>query len=112
MKMAGLNGPAGISGIDYSRESAKGVHLSFDEVLHMIQLDQERIGKLKKERSELRKSKKRIEKIYQSLTGAEAQVYYWRVIRKLTQEAAADEIGFSVRHFQRIEAGMRDQGLI
>ena len=112
MKMAGLNGPAGISGIDYSRESTKGVHLSFDEVLHMIQLDQERIGKLKKERSELRKSKKRIEKIYQSLTGAEAQVYYWRVIRKLTQEAAADEIGFYVRHFQRIEAGMRDQGLI
>ena len=41
MKMAGLNGPAGISGIDYSRESTKGVHLSFDEVLHMIQLDQE-----------------------------------------------------------------------
>jgi len=113
MKMAGLNGPAGISGIDYSREqTTSNVHLSFDEVLHMIQLDQERIEKLKTERKELRRSKKRIEKIYKSLAGAESQVYYLRIICKMTQEAAADEMGFSVRHFQRIEAGMRDQGLI
>lgn len=111
-KMAGLNGPAGISGIDYSRETAKGVHLSFDEALHMIQLDQERIEKLKKERTELRRSKKRTEKIYKSLAGADSEVYYLRIICKMTQEAAADEIGFSVRHIQRIEAGMRDQGLI
>lgn len=113
MKMAGLQGPAGLSGIDYSREpTTSSVHLSFDEVLHMIQLDQERIEKLKAERTELRRSKKRIEKIYKSLAGAESQAYYLRVICKMTQEAAADEMGFSVRHFQRIEAGMRDQGLI
>lgn len=112
MKMAGLNGPSGVSSIDYAREPAKSVHLSFDEVLHMIRLDQERIEKLKKERTELRRSKKRIEKIYKSLAGAESEVYYLRIICKMTQEAAADEIGFSVRHLQRIEAGMREQGLI
>ena len=44
--------------------------------------------------------------------GNEERVFYLRVIRKLTQEEAADEMGFSKRHFQRIEAGMRDQGLI
>ncbi|MCI8993154.1 MAG: hypothetical protein HFG80_10630 [Eubacterium sp.] len=112
MKMGGLNGPSGISGIDYSREPTKSVHLSFDEVLPMIQLDYERIKKLKKERTELKKSKKRIEKIYKSLDGVESKVYYLRIICKMTQEAAADEMGFSCRHFQRIEYGMRERGLL
>ncbi len=112
MRMAGLNGPAGVSGIDYSRERMSSVHISFAEVLNMIQLDRERIESLKRERAELHKSKKRIKKIYSSLGGAESQVYYLRIIRKKTQEDAAEEMGFSVRHFQRIEAGMRDQGLM
>lgn len=111
-KMSGWNGPAGVSGIDYSREPVNSVHISFAEGLRMIQLDEERIVQLKKERAELRRSKKRIEKIYKSLAGQEAQIYYLRVIRKMTQEAAAEEIGFSRRHFQRVEADMRERGLI
>ena len=102
-KMCGWSGPAGVSGIDYSREPAAGVHISFAET---------RIRELKAERADLRRQKKRIEKIYESLDGAEAQVYYLRVIRKMTQEAAADEAGFSRRHLQRIESAMRDEGLI
>lgn len=111
-KMSGWNGPAGVSGIDYSREPVNSVHISFAEGLRMIQLDEERIVQLKKERAELRRSKKRIEKIYESLAGQEAQIYYLRVIRKMTQEAAAEESGFSRRHFQRMEADMRERGLI
>jgi DNA-binding XRE family transcriptional regulator len=78
----------------------------------MIELDETRIRELKAERADLRRQKKRIEKIYKSLYGAEAQVYYLRIIRKMTQEAAADEAGFSRRHLQRIESAMRDEGLI
>ena len=111
-KMSGWQGPAGVSGIDYSREPGNSVHISFAEGLRMIEQDTERIRKLKEERADLKKSMKRIKKIYESLDGNEEQVYYLRVIRKMTQEEAADEMGFSKRHFQRIEAGMRDQGLI
>ena len=111
-KMSGWNGPAGVSGIDYSREPVNSVHISFAEGLRMIQLDEERIVQLKKERAELRRSKKRIEKIYKSLADQEAQIYYLRVIRKMTQEAAAEESGFSRRHFQRMEADMRERGLM
>ena len=111
-KMSGWQGPAGVSGIDYSREPGNSVHISFAEGLRMIEQDTERIRKLKEERADLKKSMKRIKKIYESLDGNEERVYYLRVIRKMTQEEAADEMGFSKRHFQRIEAGMRDQGLI
>ena len=114
-KMSGWQGPAGVSGIDYSREPVASVHISFAEGLRMIELDETRIRELKAERADLRRQKKRIEKIYESLDGLdglEAQVYYLRIICKMTQEAAADEAGVSRRHFQRIESAMRDEGLI
>lgn len=110
-KMSGWNGPAAVSGIDYSREPAAGVHISFAEGLRMIELDERRIRELEEERGELRKSKKRIEKIYQSLTGYESEAYYYRIIRKMTQAGAAEEMSVSVRQLQRIESGMRDRGL-
>lgn len=62
--------------------------------------------------AELRRSKKRIEKIYESLSGLDSQIYYSRIIRKMTQAAAAAEIGISERQLQRVEAEMRDLGLI
>ena len=51
------------------------VHFSFAEGLRMIELDETRIRELKAERADLRRQKKRIEKIYESLDGAEAKVY-------------------------------------
>ena len=101
-KMSGWQGPAGVSGIDYSREPGNSVHISFAEGLRMIEQDTERIQRLKEERADLKKSMKRIKKIYESLDGDEERVYYLRVIRKMTQEEAADEMGFSRRHFQRL----------
>lgn len=111
-KMSGWQEPSGVSGIDYSRESGNSIRISFAEGLRMIEQDRERIRRLQEERSELQKSKQRIKKIYEGLTGKEEKVYYLRVIRKMTQEEAADEMGFSRRHFQRIEYGMRERGLI
>ena len=84
-KMSGWQGPAGVSGIDYSREPGNSVHISFAEGLRMIEQDTERIRKLKEERADLKKSMKRIKKIYESLDGDEERVYYLRVIRKMTQ---------------------------
>ncbi len=111
-KMSGWQGPAGVSGIDYSKEQSKGVHIAFIDGLRMIELDERRIRELEEERKDLRKSKKRIKRIYESLAGYESQVYYYRIIRKMTQAAAADEMSISVRQFQRIESDMKEKGLI
>ncbi len=111
-KMSGWQGPPSVGGIDCSREPSGGAHISFAEGLRIIQARQEQIEELKKERKELRRRKRQIEKIYKNLTGAEAQVYYYRVIQNLTQQDAAEKIGFSTRHIQRIEAGMRGRGII
>lgn len=110
-KMSGWNGPAGVNGIDYSREPGNSTNISFSEGFRMIQMDKERISELVEERKELRKSKNRIKKIYESLMGYESQVYYCRIIRKMTQEAAAEEMSVSCRQLQRIERNMRDKGL-
>ena len=75
-KMSGWQGPAGVSGIDYSREPGNSVHISFAEGLRMIEQDTERIQRLKEERADLKKSMKRIKKIYESLDGDEERVYY------------------------------------
>lgn len=111
-RMSGWQGPAGVSGVDYSAEPGNSVHISFAEGLCIIQRDRERIERLKAERAELRRNIKRIKRIYESLGGKEGQVYYLRVIRKMTQEEAAAEMGFSKRHLQRMEAGMRGRGLM
>ncbi|WP_024346572.1 hypothetical protein [Lacrimispora indolis] len=111
-KMCGWYGPNEVGGLDYSRDSAPGVHISFLEGLEMIKLDEERIKTLTEERKELHRSKKRIEKIYSSLTGYENQVFYYRVISKLTQAKTADEMSLSVRQVQRIEGDMKEKGLM
>lgn len=111
-KMSGWQGPAGAGGVDYSRDPVHNTHISFAEGLRMIDIDNQRIEELTQERTELRRQRKRIERIYERLDGAEAQVFRLRVIHKMTQEAAAQEAGFSRRHFQRIEASMRERGLI
>lgn len=111
-KMCGWNGPSGVGGIDYSKESSPSTHISFLEGLELIQRDKENIRNLEAERKDLRRSKKRVEKIYSSLTGYEAEIYYHRVILRETQQDTAEKIGLSVRQEQRIEGDMKDKGLI
>lgn len=111
-KDCGWYGPSGVGGVDYSKEPTKSVHISFIDGLRMIELDESRIRDLEEERKELRRSKRRIKRIYGSLAGTEAQIYYWRIIQGLTQAAAAEKIPISVRQLQRIESDMKDKGLL
>lgn len=111
-RMSGWQGPAGVSGMDYSHEPGSGTHISFAEGLRMIELDEKRIWDLVQERTELRRSKKRIEKIHESLCGMKERIYYFRVICKMTQAETAAEISISERQLQRIEAKMKSQGLM
>lgn len=57
-KMCGWNGPSGVGGIDYSKESSPSTHISFLEGLELIQRDEANIRTLTEERKELRRSKK------------------------------------------------------
>ncbi len=111
-RMSGWQGPEGAGGVDYSREPGSGIRISFLEGLRMIEIDKMKIQELKNEREELKRSKKRMEKIYESLSGVEAKVFYFRVIRKMTQARASSEIAISERQLQRIEARMKSQGLL
>ena len=80
-KMCGWYGPSGIGGIDYSKESFPSTHISFAEGLEMIDRDTEKINQLTEERKDLRRTMRRVKKIYAGLSGMEAQVYYCRVIQ-------------------------------
>ena len=111
-KACGWYGPSGVGGIDYSKECFPTNHISFAEALEMIDRDQKKIAELEEERRELRRSKKRVEKIYSKLTGYEEQVYYNRIILKMTQAASAEKMSLSVRQLQRIESKMKDEGLM
>lgn len=111
-QMMDLCGPAGVSGMDYAREPGNRVHISFAEGIQFIAQDAEHIRRLKEERAELRRRIKRIKDIYANLDGNEGRIYYLRVICGMTQEEAAEKMGFSKRHFQRMEAGMRERGLM
>lgn len=81
-KMCGWYGPSGVGGIDYSKESFPSTHISFAEGLEMIDRDTEKINQLTEERKDLRRTMRRVKKIYAGLSGMEAQVYYCRVIQK------------------------------
>lgn len=112
-KMCGWYGPNEVGGIDYSKDkTTSNVHISFDEGVAMISKDEENIRKLMEERKDLRRSKKRIKKIYESLSGYESKIYYNRVILKRTQEETAKNISLSTRQEQRIESDMKERGLM
>ena len=111
-RMSGWGAPAGAGGIDYSKGRQGNARISFAEGLRMVELDEERIRGLMEERTELQKSRRRIEMIYGSLDGVEAEVFDCRVIRRMTQAEAAERIHLSVRQLQRIERGMKEQGLL
>lgn len=110
-RACGWDGPQPIGGIDYSKQSSHSSPIAFIEGWEIIQKDERKIEELKEERRELHATKRRIEKIYASLSGDEAQIYYKREICKKTQAQTARELHMSERQLQRFEKGMKKKGL-
>ena len=112
LKLAGINGPRGTDnmGVDYSRvtSSTPAVHIGLGDAYRMIEQDQKNIKRLREEIDLLRSRKRNLLRILKSLEGLEEQIFYHRVIMDKTQEAAAEMIGVSPRHLQRIEKQMKD----
>ncbi len=110
-KLAGTYGPKGEEGlgVDYSRvnSSTPVAHIGLEDAIRLAAKDRKRIKELKIEISELRARKRSMQKILKSLDDIEAQLFYHRVIMRETQDVAADEIGISKRHLQRMEKSLK-----
>ena len=108
-KMAGMNGPSGISGIDYSRQPGGGgaYGMPLPDALEAIAKDMQYIEQEKTAIKSLRKRKRNLIKAAEILEGLEQKIFVFRVIFSMTQDAAADEIGVSTRQLQRVERQMK-----
>ncbi len=115
-KLAGTDGPSGTNnmGIDYTRVTSNtpAAHIGLDDAIRLADRDYKRIKMIECEIVQLRLKKRNLLKILKSLTGIEEQIFYYRVIMDKTQEEAAEEIGFSTRHLQRIEKQMKDASVL
>jgi DNA-directed RNA polymerase specialized sigma subunit len=110
MKMAGMNGPAGITSINYSGMPKAGFsHMDFPDAFMLIAKDNEYIQKEKQSIKELKRRKRNLIKMADKLAGTEQSIFVIRVIHGMTQDEAAISIGISVRQLQRIEKQMRDE---
>lgn len=112
-KLAGIDGPSGSDnmGIDYSRvtSSTPVAHIGLEDAIRLADRDHKRIQLIENEINQLRSRKRNLLRILKSLDGIEEQVFYHRVIMNETQEEAAEEIGLSTRHLQRIEKQIKDE---
>ncbi len=111
-KLAGIDGPTGTDnmGIDYDRvtTSTPTAHIGLEDAIRLADRDYNRIKVLKNEINQLRYRKRNLLKILNLLDGLEQQIFFHRVIMVEKQEEAAEIIGVSTRHLQRIEQQMKD----
>jgi hypothetical protein len=115
-KLAGIDGPSGNDnmGIDYSRvtSSTPVARIGLDDAIRLADRDHKKIKILENEIDQLRYRKRNLLRVLKSLDGIEEQIFYYRVIMCETQETAAEEIGVSTRHLQRIEKQMKDVAIL
>lgn len=108
-KMSGMYGPIGIGEMDYSGLPRAGfTHMDFPDALAAIAKNEECIEKEKELIRRLQRRRKNLINAAERLEGIEQMVFVCRSIHDMTQEAAAEAVGISVRHLQRIERKIRD----
>ena len=74
----------------------------------MIAKDEEYIEQEKAAIKALRKRKRNLIKAVEILDGTEQNIFIYRVLYGMTQDAAAEAIGVSSRQLQRIEKQMKE----
>lgn len=107
-RMAGMNGPGGIGGMDYSGMPHAGFpHMDFPDALMSIAKDEEYIAKERETIRALQRRRRNLIRAAEKLEGMEQSIFVSRVIDRMSQDEAADAIGISRRQLQRIERKMR-----
>ena len=109
-KMAGMNGPSGVHGMNYSAQpGGGGMHgMAFPDALGAISCDLARIEHEKELIKSLQRRRRSLIKAARYLDGIEQQVFVYRVLYAMTQDAAAEKIGVSTRQLQRVEKDLKN----
>ena len=77
------------------------------DALEAIANDRIHIEREKEHIKSLQKRRRNLIKAVQLLDGIEQQIFVYRVLYAMTQEAAAERIGVSTRQLQRVEKEMK-----
>lgn len=110
-KLLNSGAPKDISGINYDG-MPKGSRndTSLDRILEAIHKAESHLYLAEEELKNKKKLKQSIEEVLSSMEGIEYQVFYYRVIKGMTQEEAAEELDRSDRHIRRIEKNIKMSG--
>lgn len=103
-------GESDLKSVDYSKDRVmcSGFSLGFVETISKIDACKINLQKLREEKEELEKKKKRLVDLYASASGSDAQVFYLREVMGYTQEMTAEMLGYSTRQIQRIEKRLQE----
>jgi predicted transcriptional regulator len=96
--------PADISGINMDG-MPKGSRndMTLDRILGAIHKVESHLYLAEEELKCKEQQKKQLEEVMSNMEGIEYKVYYYRVVKRMTQLEVAEELGKSDRHIRRIE---------
>ncbi|SDX85240.1 sigma factor-like helix-turn-helix DNA-binding protein [Tepidimicrobium xylanilyticum] len=104
-KLAKLDGPKHITGIDYTQPYVDGTRqIGFEEALEMLHKIESHIYLHKEAIANMEKSKKKIEEEIKKLERLDKKVVYMRDIEGKTLKEIADELGYSEIYIKKISA--------
>lgn len=104
-KLAKLDGPKDITGIDYTQPYVDGTsQVGFEEALEMLGKIENHIYLHQQAIANMEKSKKKIEEGIGKLEGLDKKVVYMRDIEGMTLADIAEELGYSEIYIKKISA--------
>jgi hypothetical protein len=97
-------GPREISGMNMDG-MPKGSRndITLDRIIEAIHKAESHLYLAQEEKNCKEQQKKQLEEVMSNMEGIEYKVYYYRVIKRMTQLEVAEELGKSDRHIRRIE---------
>lgn len=104
-KLAKLDGPKDITGIDYTQPYVDGTsQIGFEEALEMLGKIESHIYLHQQAITNMEKSKKKIEESIKGLEGLDQKVVYMRDIKGMTLADIAEELGYSYQYIKEVSA--------
>jgi DNA-directed RNA polymerase specialized sigma24 family protein len=82
--------------------------MTIDRIIESIHKAESHLYLAEEEKKCKEQQKKQLEEVMSNMEGLEYKVYYYRVVKGMTQLEAAEELGKSDRHIRRIEKVLRN----
>lgn len=105
----GCTAPSELTGLDTTKEAiqSSGKMKFIDAIVHMDRIN-EKLNKCYAELEQIEEKINAINERVSKLTDKQTKIYFYRNVKKMTQEKTAEELGISERHLQRIEKKIKD----